>query len=248
LRAGYARIFGENSMNVVRRIVVGVAAVAVVALAMTLAAPKAVHAVANLFVTVTNTPNVNVVNAPSVNVANTVPVTGTVAVSSLPAVQLGGSVNATVSNPSDVNGSPVPLATQDSAARTGFDVGGTCAFGVTFNNFCGIRPIYTVPANYIAVIQQFSGICTTNTGTVPSDVELQYTGSSSQGGTLTLSPGTQVPFSAVQTKSVYSQRIVGYAFGGSSGSAINVGIDTETSQGGNPNVCEIHIAGYLIHQ
>jgi hypothetical protein len=55
-------------------------------MAMSLAAPRAVHALANMFVTVTNTPNVNV--------ANTVPVTGTVAVSSLPAVQLGGSVSA----------------------------------------------------------------------------------------------------------------------------------------------------------
>lgn len=163
-------------------------------------------------------------------------------------VTVTNTVTANVSNPTDVNGSPVPLATQDAAGRTGFDVSGICGFGVQFNNFCGIQSLYTVPANYIAVLQQVSGICTTNTGTVPSDVLLQYTGTSSSTATLMLLPGTQVPFSATQTKNVYSQRIAGYAFGGSSGSAINVDVDTATSQGGNPNVCEFQLAGYLIHQ
>jgi hypothetical protein len=163
-------------------------------------------------------------------------------------VTVTNTVTANVSNPTDTNGSPIPLATQDSAGRTGFDVSGICGFGVTFNNFCGIQPIYTVPANYIAVLQQFSGICTTNAGTVPEDVSLQYTGSSGSGAGLVLAPGVQVPNTAAQGKTVYSQRIVGYAFGGSSGSAINADVDTATSQSGNPNVCEFQIAGYLIHQ
>lgn len=234
-------------MNVLRKIVVGLAGIFVIALAFDLAAPKAVHAVVSTLVTVTNTPNVSVVNTPAVTVANTVPVSGTVAVSSMPPVTLGGSVNATVSNPLDSNGSPVPLATQDSAARAGFDVSGICSFGVQFNNDCAIQPLYTVPANYIAVLQQFSGICTTNSGTVPEDVALQFTGSNGFVN-LALAPGVQVPFTAGQTKSVYSQRIVGYAFGGSTGSAINAGVDTATSEGGNPNVCEIQLVGYLIHQ
>lgn len=42
-------------MNVLRRIVLGIAAVVVVALALELVAPKAVRAVSNLFITVTNT-------------------------------------------------------------------------------------------------------------------------------------------------------------------------------------------------
>jgi hypothetical protein len=163
-------------------------------------------------------------------------------------VTVTNTVTANVSNPTDTNGSPIPLATQDSAGRTGFDVQGLCEFGATFNNFCSIQPIYTVPANYIAVIQQVSGICTTNTGTVPSDVSLQYTGSSGTSSSLVLAPGVQVPNSAAQAKTAYSQRIVGYAFGGSSGSAINFDVDTATSQSGNPNVCEIQLVGYLIHQ
>lgn len=85
-------------MNMIRRIVVGLAGVFTVAMALQMAAPKAVHAVVSTLVTVTNTPNVSVVNTPAVTVANTVPVTGTVAISSMPPVTLGGSVNADITN------------------------------------------------------------------------------------------------------------------------------------------------------
>lgn len=57
-------------MNIIRKIVVGIAGIVVVALALSLAAPKAVHAVVSTLVTVTNTPNVNVVNSPSVRDAD----------------------------------------------------------------------------------------------------------------------------------------------------------------------------------
>lgn len=93
-------------MNVIRRVVVGLAGVIVVALAMELAAPKAVHALVSTLVTVANTSgnpvptmavdtrNVNVVNTPNVNV------------NSLPAVQVsGGNINATVSGTVPVSGS-----------------------------------------------------------------------------------------------------------------------------------------------
>jgi hypothetical protein len=100
-------------MNMVRRIVIGLAGVVVVALAIEIAAPKAVHALVATAVDVVNTPNVIV--------ANTVPVTGnvnanvngTVAVSSMPAVAIGGNVNATVSDPLDGSGNPVPLVTRE---------------------------------------------------------------------------------------------------------------------------------------
>lgn len=95
-------------MNVLRRIVVGLAGVVVVALAIELAAPKAVHALVSTLVTVTNTS------------ANPVPVTGDVnaTLTGTPTVNIstpltiGGNVNATVSNPAGTNG-PVPLVTAE---------------------------------------------------------------------------------------------------------------------------------------
>jgi hypothetical protein len=123
-------------MNVLRRIVVGLAGVVVVALALELLAPKAVHAVVSTLVTVSNTTaqpvptmavdtrNVNVVNTPTVTA--TISGTPSVNVNSLPAVQLsgtpsvniasplsiGGNVNATVSNPAGATGA-VPLVTDE---------------------------------------------------------------------------------------------------------------------------------------
>lgn len=69
-------------MVILRKIVMGVTAIAALALMISLTAPRTVQAVDDKFVTVTNTPDVHVTNTPTVNVGNTVPVTGTVAVSS----------------------------------------------------------------------------------------------------------------------------------------------------------------------
>lgn len=101
-------------MNVVRKIVVGIAGVVVVALALELVAPKAVHAVVSTLVTVSNTTaqpvptmavdtrNVNVVNTPNVNV-NSLPavqLSGTPSVNIASPLSIGGNVSATIANTS----------------------------------------------------------------------------------------------------------------------------------------------------
>lgn len=145
-------------MNIIRKIVAGLAGVVVIALALQLAAPKAVHAVVSTLVTVTNTPNVSVVNVPAVTVANTVPVTGTVSVSSMPPVQLSGSVN--VANPTDISGHPVPLITDTSAVvHSGSNSATSCSFAGT--NTCSAT-LATAPSNASLVPQSFSGFCNLN--------------------------------------------------------------------------------------
>lgn len=137
-------------MNVIRKVVLGLAGVVVVAFVLELAAPKAVHAVVSTLVTVSNTSgnpvptiavdtrNVNVVNTPNVNV------------SSLPAVQLSGGVNATVSNPTDGSGNPIPLVTKDadSPARNAYS--DRCGGNGTGGASCTFK---AVPAGHELVIQ-----------------------------------------------------------------------------------------------
>lgn len=127
-------------MNIIRKIVVGIAGIVVVALALSLAAPKAVHAVTSLLVTVTNTPSVNVANTPTVNVG------------SLPAVQIGNNVNATVTNTST---NPVPTSNNDEA--NSFAANGNCSFS---SNTC-VMSLYGVPSNEVAVVESVSYSCNT---------------------------------------------------------------------------------------
>lgn len=82
----------------------------------------------------------------------------------------------------------------------------------------------------------------------PVAVSLAAFGASGGIAALTLAPGTQVPFSSAQVKTVYSEKVIGYAYGGAAGSVIRLGIDTAASETANPNICEVEIAGYLIHQ
>jgi hypothetical protein len=86
--SGRAMTQGEKRMNVIRKIMMGLGGVVVVALVLALASPKTMRAAVSTLVTVTNTPSVTVANAPTVNVA------------SLPAVQFSGgaSLNANVTN------------------------------------------------------------------------------------------------------------------------------------------------------
>lgn len=139
-------------MNVIRRMVVGLAGIVVVALAFSLVAPKAVHAIVSTLVTVTNgsgnpvptvavdTRNVNVLNTPSVNVA------------SLPAVQLNGAINATVSNPTDGSGNPIPLVTRDSDSPARHANAAQCNGSNNGGNIAGCF-FPAVPAGQELVIQ-----------------------------------------------------------------------------------------------
>lgn len=159
-------------MNVLRRIVVGLAGIVVVALVMELAAPKAVHALVSTLVTVSNTTaqpvptmavdtrNVNVVGTPSVNV-NSLPTvqlsgTPTVNINSMPPVSTSITGNVPVTNPLDGSGNPIPLVTQNPvSAANAFDVTGACN---TLGNGCS-GSIYPVPAGKMAVMQSASWTC-----------------------------------------------------------------------------------------
>lgn len=246
-------------MNVVCKIVVGLAGTLVVALALQLAAPKAVHAVVSHFITVdntaanpvpitgsvnvANTANMNVTNTPSVNVANTVPVTGTVAVNSLPPVQLGGSVN--VTNATDAKGNPV-LVTDSDAARNSFLVSGNCSFGQA-SDICASTGFYTVPANTIAVLQNASGICFYSSGSSEQTTLINLTFITLTGqSNIYFSPGPTVPgFISSQPTNVFNQNLTGnYVFGPGAVSFLAASSAGDNGQG----VCQFALGGYLVHQ
>jgi hypothetical protein len=220
-------------MNIIRRIVVAIAAVVIVALAMELVAPKAGRAVSNLFVTVTNTS------------AHPVPVSGTVAVSTLPTVQVGSiSGNLPVTNALDNNNSPIPLVTQNPlSGGNAFDVSGHCAFTGTL---CTIAPIYSVPAGKLAVIQSVTGNCTLASSTNLAVVGQLYTAPSgaSVESFPVLGPAESGP---ALTSAGFGGRLSGYASGGAAGNPINEAIVADASQTVN-STCSMEIAGYLVNQ
>lgn len=166
-------------MNIVRRIVVGLAGVIAVALVLAIAEPKAVHAVVSALVTVSNgtgnpvptvavdTRNVNVVNTPNVNVTNTVPVTGNVnaTLTGTPTVSFNG--NVPVANPSDQNQNPIPLDVESNdyspvqAACSGFSSGNG------FSNFSACSPAITVPAGTALIIDDVSITAFEDPGVTP---------------------------------------------------------------------------------
>lgn len=212
-------------MNIVRRFVVGIAGVVLVGLAMDLLAPKAVRAVSNLFVTVTNTST------------NPVPVTGNVAVSSLPAVVVGSiNGNLPVTNAVDSNASPIPLVTQSplSSANT-FDVSGNCAFT---DVLCAIVPIYSVPAGKLAVIQSVTGNCSLAFSTNLIVAQQIYT---APNGVTTNS------YPVLESTSSFGGRLTGYASGGAAGTPINEAVVASAPQTSGSH-CNIEIAGYLVSQ
>ena len=239
-------------MRLLKQALAALGIVMVVAIFVVLVTPKAAHALVATLVEVVNTPNVTIVNTPvpvSGNVNATINGTPSVNVNGMPAVNVASiSGNVPVVNPLDGGGNPIPLVNRDAdnSARNAFDVHALCVFTAVFTNACQINPIFSVPANHVAVVQEVSGICTTNSGTAPEDVSLGYTGSSGS-SFLTLLPGPQVPFTTSQVKSVYSEKVTAYALGGASGSQIVFNADTATPQTSS-DVCEIDLAGYLVAQ
>ena len=104
--------------------------------------------------------------------ANPVPVTGTVAVSRLPSVTLGGSV--TVGNTS---ANPVLTQSVGTLAANAFFKSGTCTFAVGAL-FCSTYPAHmlSVPAGQTAVITYASGNCSPDAGSGPFSASLNVSG------------------------------------------------------------------------
>lgn len=225
-------------MNIVRRIVVGLAGIVVVALAMELAAPKAVHALVSTLVTVSN------------GAGNPVSVTGTVAVSSLPAVQLSGTPtvslngNVPVANPLDGSGNPIPLVTQNPvSASNAFDTINQCL--VSSGRFVCSGTAYAVPAGKMAVIQSASSSCQLSAGENMTEININYTSPSGASETAYMQPGPLLAHFSGDFVSLSEERLTAYAIGGSSGSTINF---LFLINGGNSGDCFFQLAGYLVNQ
>jgi hypothetical protein len=253
---------GAQHVNILRRIVVGIAGAVVVALALELVAPKAVHAVASALVTVSNTSSNPVPVTGGVAVTNTVPVSGSVnaTVTSLPAVQLSGTPtvnvasmpnvtasiggNVPVTNPLDGNGNPIPLVTQNPVSATNaFDVLDECNVPEGQHNCSGT--IYTVPAGKMAVIQSMSANCQLPAGQNMTLLAINYLAPGGSGDTAYMQPGPLLASFNGEFVSISQEHLTAYAVGGNSGSNISFAAVTN---GGSGADCFLELAGYLVNQ
>lgn len=132
---------------------------------------------------------------------------------------------------------PVPTLATD--ALSSFAAQGDCV--LSGGSFCGIAPIYTVPAGQIAVIESTSGRCFYDAGNLNVaflefqnatnivDVVLERTHGGAGNG-------------AVET---WTHSVKGYAFGGSSGSPIVAKAFFDSQESGD---CFFAISGHLVGQ
>lgn len=221
-------------MDLIRRTVIGIAGVAVVALAMSLAAPRVVHAVVSTLVTVTNTPNVSVVNTPTVNVA------------SLPAVQLSGNINANVTNPTNTNGSAIPLLTADVTARQSFSSFNSCkiqAFGCTMDVFPAVGNGLSLGLQTL-VIESVTGYCYLDPGT--SLQTAQLVGVAPAGNDeFVLDPimSSTVPGNGINVQS-YGENLKAYLTG--SGATLNGVFQTSAYETVSSDFCSMTVSGYVV--
>jgi hypothetical protein len=222
-------------MNVLRKILVGLGSIVVVALVLALAAPKTVRAVVSTLVTVTNTTsqpvptmavdtrNVNVVNTPNVNVA------------SLPAVQLSGAINANISNTS---ANPVPTIPEQ--ASKGFSIEGSCQFS---GNSCTANPLYTVPTGETAVIESFTEFCRIDAGTALSSIIVGFLAPGETASQISVNTPATAP-SILSSAGIASggQNLKAYAAAG--------GIVAEALAASSENPvndsCQFTLSGYLV--
>lgn len=254
-------------MNIVRRIVVATAGVVVVALVLALAEPKAVHAVVSALVTVSNGPgnpvptvavdtrNVNVVNTPNVNVAGlpAVQLSGTPSVNIANPLSIGGNVNATVSNPTDGNGNPVPLVTQGSLSKANvFDVFGECTYNI--NGGCALN-LYNVPMGKIAVIQSASWECEIPSGDIVPFPSIRFWSPANQVVISSMQPGPSIQLGGTtnglpSASASGQERLTAYAVEGTSpgDNGITLSLTAVGSVFPTGFVCEGELAGYLISQ
>lgn len=247
-------------MNVIRKIVVGIAGVVVVALALELFAPKAVHAVVSTLVTVSNgagnpvptmavdTRNVNVVNTPNVNV-NSLPAvqlsgTPSVNIASMPPVNASITGNLPVTNPLDGSGNPIPLVTQNPvSAANAFDTINSCQ--VLSGRLVCSGTAYTVQAGKMAVIQSASSSCQLDAGENMTEISISYTSPSGASEVAYMQPGPLLAHFSGDFLSLSQERLTAYATGGSSGAAINFLFEIN---GGSNADCFFQLAGYLVNQ
>jgi hypothetical protein len=219
---------GDKNVNIIRRIIVGLAGVVVIALAIELAAPRAVHAIVSTLVTVTNTPNVNVVNTPTVSAT----INGT------PTVNVGGSVNATIAN---TVANPLPALNVNDPGAQPYEK----LLCVSTPQSCSpnsVQPPLTTTSGAAVkrlVIEEVSGNCVVNSGVVLW-VELSVTGNSTVNGD-NYSGNLFVPHGTGAGNFVYSARTRIYVDPGAE-------IQAYFSPTGGEGACSMHMNGYLVTQ
>lgn len=180
-------------MNLLRRVVIGIGSITVVALVLALAAPKTTRAIVSTLVTVVNT-----------------------------------------------SANPVPTLATD--ALSAFDVTSSCLFGG--GSFCGVEPLYTVPAGQIAVIESTSGQCFINAGNISQAYFLIQNATAPTGFINLERTKGNAGNGAVYT---WTHSLKSYAFGGSSGTPIRAEVFTDTGETDGTG-CGIEIAGHLVSQ
>jgi len=239
-------------MNIVRRIIVGLAGVVVVALAMELAAPKAVRAVVSTLVTVANTSANPVPVAGNVAVTNTVPISGNVNVTNVPAVQLSGTPSVNIANPLSIGGnvsatvvntpaSPVP--TLSAEALNSFTAFLTQPFSA--EGFCTV-PLYTVPSGQIAVIQSVGYLTQMDQGTAidfNSIVDVNSSGSLKWELYLPVGSPVLQTFAPAAVASSGGLTITAYA---TAGDQISFDAFTTASETASTDHCNATISGYTV--
>jgi hypothetical protein len=120
------------------------------------------------------------------------------------------------------NTSANPVPTLEEEAQSGFMVSGTCTFGGTdiSAQLCGVDSIYAVPAGRTAVLESFSGLCSTDSGTALIEFDLALT---APGGTSVMQripPVSATPYNGTITQEA-ALNLKSYAYGGVSGSPIS---------------------------
>jgi hypothetical protein len=129
-------------------------------------------------------------------------------------------VVATLVQVANTSANPVPTLEQE--AQSGFMVSGVCTFGGTgiSAQLCEVNSIYIVPAGRTAVLESFSGFCSTDTETALIEFDLALT---APGGTSVMQripPVSATPYNGTITHEA-ALNLKSYAYGGVSGSPIS---------------------------
>ncbi len=141
-----------------------------------------------------------------------------------------------------VNTSANPVPTLATDALSAFDVTAICSFGG--GSFCGVEPLYTVPAGQIAVIESTSGQCFIDAGNLSQAYFLIQNASTPNGFINLERTKGNSGNGAVYT---WTHSLKSYAFGGSSGTPIRAEVFTDAGETDGTG-CGIEIAGHLVTQ
>jgi hypothetical protein len=139
-----------------------------------------------------------------------------------------------------VNTSANPVPTLATDALRSFGVTGSCSLFGTSE--CLIRPIYTVPAGEIAVIESTSGRCFFNAGNL-NEALLEFQNATNTVDMVLERTKGNAGNGAVET---WTHSVKGYAFGGSAGTPINAAVFFDSAESGGD--CFFEISGHLISQ